>query len=243
MIPTSGVAPKSFIVEGNIGAGKSTFLKIIQKHLDVQVVFEPHEKWQKVIDGQNLLDKFYKDTARWAYTFQSYAFVTRVMAQEAHAKVNTCGIQVLERSVFSDRYCFAKNAHEQGFISALEWKLYQEWFSWLVDNYVSKPSGFIYLRGEPNVCHERLKKRNRSEEKGVPFDYLNQLHQKHDSWLLKKEAVAPYLKDVPVLTVECNQEFENNPAEQQKHIEKIVAFLADFTPRPLCKTNIIQASL
>ena len=60
MIPTSGVAPKSFIVEGNIGAGKSTFLKIIQKHLDVQVVFEPHEKWQKVIDGQNLLDKFYK---------------------------------------------------------------------------------------------------------------------------------------------------------------------------------------
>ncbi len=238
-----GLGPKSFIVEGNIGAGKSTFLKIIQNNLDVQVVFEPHEKWQEVVDGHNLLDKFYKDTARWAYTFQSYAFVTRVMELEAHAKVNTTGIQVLERSVFSDRYCFAKNAFEQGFMSALEWKLYQEWFSWLVDNYVPKPTGFIYLRGEPDVCHGRLKKRNRSEEEGVPFEYLNRLHEKHDTWLLQKEGVAGYLKDVPVLILECNNDFENSEAEQQRHIEKVAAFLAEHAIRPLYKSRQTSMSL
>ena len=39
---------KAIIVEGNIGAGKSTFLRLINDLLDVQVVYEPHEQWQNV---------------------------------------------------------------------------------------------------------------------------------------------------------------------------------------------------
>ncbi len=70
-------AKKSFLVEGNIGAGKSTFLKIISQYLDIQIIYEPHQKWQNVA-GHNLLEQFYKDPKRWAYTFQSYAFVSRV---------------------------------------------------------------------------------------------------------------------------------------------------------------------
>ncbi|MES1224467.1 MAG: deoxynucleoside kinase, partial [Bacteroidota bacterium] len=40
--------PLSIIVEGNIGAGKSTFLKMIDTYLDTQIVYEPHEQWQNV---------------------------------------------------------------------------------------------------------------------------------------------------------------------------------------------------
>lgn len=69
---------KYFVVEGNIGAGKSTFLKVINTFLNAQVVYEPHEKWQNV-GGENLLEKFYADTQRWAYTFQTYAFITRIL--------------------------------------------------------------------------------------------------------------------------------------------------------------------
>ena len=69
---------KLFILEGNIGAGKSTFLRLAGDTLPLQIVPEPHTKWQQV-GGHNLLEKFYTDTNRWAYTFQSYAFVTRVL--------------------------------------------------------------------------------------------------------------------------------------------------------------------
>lgn len=215
----------SFVIEGNIGAGKSTFLRMVKDYLNIQAVFEPHEQWQKVGGSQNLLDLFYKDTARWAYTFQSYAFVTRVLAQENHAKVNTYPAQILERSVYSDRYCFAKNCFEQGTMNALEWKLYKEWFSWLVDNYTVKPSGFIYLRTDPKVCYERLTKRNRSEESAVPLAYLEKLHGKHEDWLIGKKDVASYLQDVPVLVLECDREFENDQQEQERHIERIVEFI------------------
>src|SRR5579859_35985 len=161
----------SLILEGNVGAGKSTFLKILGSYLDIKPIFEPHQKWQDV-QGENLLERFYNDTSRWAYTFQTYAFVTRVLEQEAQARNFPGAVQVLERSVYSDRYCFAKNCYEMGVMSGLEWKLYQEWFAWLVDNYTPRPTGFIYLRTKPEICYARMQRRNRSEESTVPLDYL-----------------------------------------------------------------------
>lgn len=110
-------------------------------------------------------------------------------------------------------------------MTPLEWKLYQEWFSWLVDGYTVKPTGFIYLRAEPDVCYQRLAKRSRQAESTVSLDYLEKLHQKHESWLIKKEDVAASIKDVPVLVLDCNSDFESTKAEQDSHIEKIVNFI------------------
>jgi len=70
------------IIEGNIGAGKSTLLRLLSEHFAIDPVCEPLERWQNVGNGDNLLDRFYKDINRWAYTFQTYAFVTRVLEQE-----------------------------------------------------------------------------------------------------------------------------------------------------------------
>ena len=221
---------RCFVVEGNIGAGKSTFLKIIKQYLNVQVVVEPHERWQQVGGTENLLDKFYHDPKRWAYTFQSYAFVSRVMAQYAHAQTNPYAIQVLERSVFSDRYCFARNCYELGYMNALEWKLYQEWFSWLRDTYVVKPTGFIYLRTQPEICYGRLKKRSREEEATVSIDYIQSLHTKHERWLVDKVDGDAYMTDIPVLILDCDEEFENNRAEQEKHIENVGSFVLSHVP-------------
>lgn len=212
------------IVEGNIGAGKSTFLKIVGSALNAQLVYEPVNTWQNVA-GENLLERFYAETQRWAYAFQTYAFVTRVSAQEQHARINEQPFQILERSVYSDRYCFAKNCHELGFMEDIEWKLYQDWFTWLVEQYTPTPQAFIYLRTEPDICHERLMKRNRSEETGVSLDYLQRLHQKHEDWLIHKKEISDRLNTVPVLTLECNEDFEENPARQAHFIDAIAQFL------------------
>ena len=227
---------KRLIIEGNIGAGKSTFLNIIEKHLEIEGVLEPHAKWQDVGDGENLLDLFYKGTPRWAYTFQTYAFVTRVLEQESRALSAKHPIQVSERSVFSDRFCFAKNCFEMGLMSSLEWQLYQDWFGWLVEGYTIKPSGFIYLQTDPDVCYKRLLKRQRSEESAVSLDYLTKLHNKHQQWLIDKDDDLTYLDEIPVLVLECNNDFEDNLDEQQSHIKKIAEFYniqyRDIAPLP-----------
>lgn len=229
------------IVEGNIGAGKSTFLNIVGSAFNAQLVYEPVNTWQNV-EGENLLERFYAETQRWAYAFQTYAFVTRVSAQEQHARVNDQPFQILERSVYSDRYCFAKNCHELGFMEDIEWKLYQDWFGWLVEQYTPTPQAFIYLRTDPEVCHERLMKRNRSEETGVSLDYLQRLHQKHEDWLIHKKELSETLQNVAVLTLDCNEEFEHNPARQSQFIESIAQFLEKNHQIPF-STSIKQATI
>ncbi len=49
----------------------------------MQVVPEPVDKWQDT-DGtgqgnSNILEAFYKNPERYAYTFQNYVFLTRMM--------------------------------------------------------------------------------------------------------------------------------------------------------------------
>lgn len=222
-------ARAQFIVEGNIGVGKSTFLRLVREQLPVEIVYEPHEQWQDVGGGHNLLEKFYQDPHRWGYTFQSYAFVTRTMAQQLHAQKHPNAVHILERSVFSDRYCFAKNAHEIGYLNTLEWQLYQEWFSWLVDGMMPRPDGFIYLRAEPRTCYERLQKRNRQEETGVALCYLEQLHQKHEAWLVSKEQLAEGMQDIPVLVLDCDADFELDLVRQQSHMDAMAEFVMQHT--------------
>lgn len=224
--------PRYFIVEGNIGAGKSTFLRVLKEYLDVHVVPEPIHKWQN-IGGHNLLEKFYVETHRWAYSFQTYAFVSRVIEQAEHARKHPNAIHIVERSVFSDRYCFAYNAYEQGFMTDLEWKLYQEWFDWLVCNYLPKPAGIIYLQANPNTCNTRNHIRNRSEDVGVSIDYLQQLHAKHEQWLIHKEGIAENLRAIPVLTIPCNSDFVKNEEIQQNHMNCVAAFVTQHTGKTI----------
>ena len=217
--------PLVLAVEGNIGAGKSTFLRLVGQYMQAHLVFEPHTRWQDV-QGENLLDYFYKDPQRWAYAFQTYAFVTRVLSQEQGAR-DCAGkpLQILERSVFSDRYCFAKNCYELGFMNNLEWKLYQEWFAWLVDGYTVIPDAFIYMRTDPVVCHQRLVKRRRSEEATVSLEYLNLLHIKHEDWLVHHKDLASSVAKVPVLVLACNDDFEHTKDNAVSHARAIVDFL------------------
>ncbi len=218
---------KLIVLEGNIGAGKSTLLRLIKQNLPVSIIAEPTDKWQQVAQDENLLDLFYKDTPRWAYTFQSYAFLTRVQSIIDHmAKAHPQETFILERSVYCDRFCFAKNCYEAGFMTPLEWNIYKDWFAWLVEsNHAPKPNGFIYLRVEPEIAFKRIQKRSRSEESAIPQAYLQALHDKHDDWLVYNKESCPSLKHVPVLTLDCNEEFEQDGQRQEQHLADIISFI------------------
>ena len=98
----------TFCVEGNISVGKTTFLqRIANETIElrdlVEVVPEPINKWQDIgPDHFNILDAFYAEPQRYAYTFQNYVFVTRVM-QERESSGGIKPLRLMERSVFSDR--------------------------------------------------------------------------------------------------------------------------------------------
>lgn len=215
----------TLMVEGNVGAGKSTFLRILGSILpEVHVNYEPLAEWQNV-GGENLFEQYYQNRLRWAYTFQTYVLLTRIRLQERIAH-NSAPIEVFERSVYSDRYCFTQACFELGVIKPLEWQLYKEWFSWLVGQYLRLPDAFIYLRTDPKVSYERLLKRNRSGEGGISLEYIELLNQKHEDWLIEKKDILPQLRAVPVLVLACDEDFEHNKYVQEALVKRLMEFLA-----------------
>ncbi|XP_010415927.1 PREDICTED: uncharacterized protein LOC104701868 isoform X1 [Camelina sativa] len=184
----------TFCVEGNISVGKSTFLQRIANETVelqdlVEIVPEPVAKWQDVgPDHFNILDAFYSEPQRYAYTFQNYVFVTRLM-QEKESASGVKPLRLMERSVFSDRMVFVRAVHEAKWMNEMEISIYDSWFDPVVSCLPGLvPDGFIYLRASPDTCHKRMMLRKRTEEGGVSLKYLQDLHEKHESWLLPFES-------------------------------------------------------
>ncbi len=209
-----------YILEGNIGAGKSTFLKMLAQELPyISIELEPKNNWLKQVDGQSLLENFYQKPDRWAYTIETFSMICRVKEHQEEQE-RSHPFHIVERSIYSGYYCFAKNGFEHGFLTELEWSIYQQWFSFLTKNNYKPPQGFIYLRVDPEIAYERTKLRNRAAEKSMPLEYLNQIHNHHDQFLIEKEGILPDILTVPTLILDGNADFEHNhdKFEQQRNM-------------------------
>lgn len=176
-----------FSLEGNIGAGKSTMLYMLQQEIpDLCVQDEPLDHiWVKVpikdpLTGQeqhvNVFEAYCNDPHRYASSFQTLTFQTR--RPYNNEIVVTPSIQ--ERSILGDRI-FGDVNYIMGNMDTIQYACY----SYVVDNEMKRlrhPSKYIYLYCPATICHSRICKRSRNGESGIQLEYLQHienLHNKH----------------------------------------------------------------
>ncbi|XP_077982209.1 thymidine kinase 2, mitochondrial-like [Glandiceps talaboti] len=189
------------VVEGNIGSGKTTLLEHFAKFPEVQVSQEPLDQWRD-IKGHNLLSLMYEDPKRWSLTFQTFVQLTMVvMRTEKQLKA----IRMMERSIYSAKYCFVENQYRSGFMPDSEYVVLTEWFNWLIQNLDLKMDLIVYLRTDPENCLRRIQERSRSEETGITTEFLQVLHKLHEDWLVNKVFPVP----APVLILDGNNSIED----------------------------------
>ncbi|XP_012662884.1 deoxyguanosine kinase, mitochondrial isoform X2 [Otolemur garnettii] len=184
----------------------------------------------------NLLDMMYREPTRWSYTFQTVSFMSRLKIQLEPFPENLLQakkpVQIFERSVYSDRYIFAKNLFENGSLSDIEWHIYQDWHSFLLQEFASrlKLHGFIYLQATPQVCLKRLYLRAREEEKGIELAYLEQLHGQHEAWFIHKTTKPHFeaLQNIPVLVLDVNDDFSEEVTKQEELMRKVKTFVKNL---------------
>jgi deoxyadenosine/deoxycytidine kinase len=174
------------VFDGNIGSGKSTLIKRIidDKVIDLPVYNEPLTDWNE------WLELFYSNMSKYSFGFQM-----RVLKSHLDHKNIVNGI--FERSPLSCQQVFGKMLYDDKFMSALEWKLTNEFsmdYGWI-------PDIVIYLKCDPNICHQRVNKRNRQGEEGITLDYLIRLHQMYESLYTSTNITK-------VITIDANQESE-----------------------------------
>nr|CAH0106639.1 unnamed protein product [Daphnia galeata] len=189
--------PFTVIIEGNIGSGKTTLLNYFSKYRDVEVLQEPVERWRNV-EGHNLLSLLYNDPARWSLTFQTHVQLTML---DHHTKETSAKVKLMERSIFSGRYCFVENLHQSKLMEPAEYAVISEWFKWITKNIDVDVDLIVYLRSDPEVVHKRILQRARKEEKTVPLSYIVALHEIHEEWLHEK---VSHPVPAPVLEIDAN---------------------------------------
>lgn len=205
-------------IEGNIGVGKSTFINILKSNWDLgtcTVVNEPIDIWTnlKNSDGKNILQTFYEDVSRWAYTFQNIACITRMMKIEESIKNSTSKYIFLDRSLGTDKNVFEAMLYDDGKLSQIEHQMYNLWCDFYYKYVRSELDQiYIYLKAKPKICEQRIKKRGRIEETNIDLKYLEGLNDYHDKWLLNESNV---------IIIDCDDDFETNKTKQNDMINQI----------------------
>lgn len=72
----------------------------------------------------------YKDPSKWGMTFQSYVSLTML---EMHQRSTPTPVKLMERSMFSARYCFVEHMMRSGILHPAEFAVLDEWFRFMTN--------------------------------------------------------------------------------------------------------------
>lgn len=171
-------------IEGNIGAGKSTFVKFLKEECNniglTNIVFleEPVDEWSKIkVNDVTILEKFYQEPDKYAFTFQMMAYISRLVIIQKAIDENPNAIIISERCLLTDKYIFAKMLYDNGKIDNYAYQIYNLWF----DHFYGKlpKHKHIYLKSSPDLIKHRIEKRNRIGESKIDVDYLSKCNDYH----------------------------------------------------------------
>lgn len=215
-------------LEGNIGAGKSTFIEhlenVLQKESGWIFLKEPVHIWDTIVDenGKTVLANFYEDPKKYAFVFQVMAFTTRYQELKRIVRENpNCKGIICERSLEADKHIFAKMLHKDGLMDQLMYNIYDRYFQEYEGNF--KLDGIIHIDALPETCFERVKQRSRNGESTITFEYLQTCHDFHIQWFKHTET--------PVLQLNVNEKVDvsnYNNETSLKWLEHVLTFIQQF---------------
>ncbi|MEA3350340.1 MAG: deoxynucleoside kinase [Chloroflexota bacterium] len=197
---------KKFVaVGGNIGVGKSTLVGMLSEKLGWDPFFEPEA-------NNPYLPDFYQDMRAWAFHSQIFFLTHRLRAHRKLIDHPTSVIQ--DRTVYEDAEVFAHNLYRQGQICERDYKTYSELYH-VLSEFLPPPDLVVYLRASNQTLKRRIQQRGRNYERDISLDYLKQLNQLYEDWVMNFSLC-------PVLTVPADDmDFVKHPGHLNLIVRKV----------------------
>lgn len=112
-----------------------------------------------------------------------------------------------------------KNANQNGSLEDAGFFVLEEWYNFVNEFHPIRCDLIIYLKTTTEVAYNRVLERAREEEAKLNYEYLCQLHERHEELLCNSH---DSLK-VPIITVDANKSFDDIQEEYQKCYTEIKA--------------------
>lgn len=193
------------VVAGNIGAGKSTLVRLLSERLGWYPYYEP------VAQNPYLAD-FYNHMQTWAFHSQVFFLTNRLRTH--HQLMNHPSSVIQDRCVYEDAEVFAQNLFDQGSMTARDYQTYRDLYQVLVE-FLPPPDLVIYLRASIPTLLGRISQRGRDFERQIQPKYLEQLNGLYETWITN-------FRLCPVLTVPSDDlDYVRDPQHLDLIIQKV----------------------
>ena len=225
--------PLIVTIDGNIGCGKSTIVSYLKLHFanycgsksnDCKICFlqEPVSIWETICDehGKSIITHFYENNERYSFVFQVMAYTSRLSLLKEALKENY-DVIISERSIYTDKFVFAKSLYDAKKMSLIEYIIYLKMF----DEFSTIINKFkmVYIRTSPEICDLRVKRRGRLGET-IPLEYLQDCHHYHDVWLNNPTKI----EQGEILVINGNEETNTSLFIDNSYYDDVTRKLYDF---------------
>jgi deoxyadenosine/deoxycytidine kinase len=204
------------VIEGNIGAGKTSLATMLAERTGCRLVLEQFA-------DNPFLPVFYENPAKYAFPLE-LSFVAERYQQ---LKSVLGQPDIFHPGVISDYYLLKSAIFARVNLPDLEYELFERLFRIVFDS-LPRPDLILFLNSDIGRLQQNIRKRGRPYEQQIADSYLEQVRQGYADTIKS-------IRDIPVLLVESSGiDFVEHPAE----FEKIVALLKKKHPDGLSYIKI-----
>ncbi|MBW8332091.1 MAG: deoxynucleoside kinase [Prolixibacteraceae bacterium] len=186
------------VIEGNIGAGKTTLAQMISKKYQAKLVLEQFA-------DNPFLPKFYENQEQYSFPLEM-AFLA-----ERYNQLNRelSHFDLFSNFTISDYYFMKSLIFAQNTLQPDEYNLYRQFFTIIYDK-MPKPDLYVYLHKDTDLLLKNIAFRGRSYETNISKDYLEKIAQGYFSYFRQQN-------DLPILVIDTNGiDFINRPGDFEK---------------------------
>ena len=173
------------VVEGVIGAGKTSLAKILCEELDSRLILEAH-------DANPFLEEFYRDKERYAFQTQLNFLISRYQQQMLLPQQDIFQKYMVSDFLFAKERIFARlNLSEKEIV------LYEQLMP-IMEGEIIKPDLVVYLQSSVERLLRNIHLRNRYYEQDMSKEYIRDLFDAYQQFFLN-------YRETPLLIVDATQ--------------------------------------
>lgn len=192
------------VIEGPIGAGKTSLARLLSRHTGGEALLEDP-------DANPFLPGFYQDRARYALPTQLYFLFQRATQLRALSQPDLFAGNTIADFMIEKDSLFARLT-----LSDDEYALYRQVYAQLKPQ-APAPDLVVYLQASPETLVERVRRRGVAYERTIPDEYLVQLTESYARFFYQYD-------EAPVLTVNSDHlNFVDQPGDFDLLLSRIAS--------------------